>query len=233
MAVLIKSDNEIQKMRVAGKLTSDVLKMIEKMILPGTVTDDIDRVAEDFIRHNGGIPTFLNYREFPKSVCISINEEVIHGIPGARKLKSGDIVSVDIGAMVNGFHGDAARTFICGEGDEKAKKLVEITEKCFFEGIKYAKNGCHLYQISQAVQYCAESNGFSVVKDYVGHGIGRMMHEDPAIPNYKPPGRGLKLQTGMTLAIEPMVNAGTYEIEVKRDKWTVVTKDGRDRKSVV
>jgi len=226
MGIIIKSDTELQKMRNAGRLTSDVLDMMEKMIQPGMATIDIDRAAEEFIRAKGGIPSFKDYRGFPNSVCISVNDEVIHGIPSMKKLKNGDIVSVDVGAILEGYHGDAARTFACGSISEEAQRLIEVTKKCFFEGMKFARKGFHLHQISKAVQDCAESNGFSVVRDFVGHGIGRELHEDPSIPNYKPPGRGARLEKGMTLAVEPMINAGDYEIEILEDDWTVVTEDG-------
>ena len=226
MAVTIKSNEEIQKMRAAGKLTFDVLSMVEKLIRNGVATIDIDRTVDEFIRAKGGIPSFKNYRGFPKSMNISVNDEVIHGIPGIRKLKDGDIVSVDVGVILNKYHGDAARTFACGNVSDEAQRLIDVTKQSFFEGIKYARNGFHLYQISKAIQDYAESNGFSVVREYVGHGIGRAMHEDPSIPNYKPPGRGLRIEKGMTFAVEPMVNAGSHEIEILNDNWTIVTKDG-------
>jgi len=205
--------------------------MVGKMVAPGVTTGELDRAAEEFIRSHGGTPSFLNFLgpnnlRFPKSSCISINEQVIHGIPGIRKLKNGDIVSVDIGAIVNGYHGDAARTFVCGTVSEKALRLVKTTEECFFEGIRYAKSGLHLHQICRAIQEYAVSNGYSVVTEYIGHGIGQTMHEDPPVPNYKQAGRGIKLQRGVTLAVEPMVNAGTGDVTVLDDKWTVVTKDG-------
>ncbi|GHV39273.1 methionine aminopeptidase [Clostridia bacterium] len=226
MAIIVKSEDELKKMRVACQITGETLGMLGKMIAPGVTTEELDRAAEKFIRARGGVPSFLRYRGFPKSACISVNEEVIHGIPGLRKLKSGDIVSVDIGAFVGGFHGDAARTFAVGEISEEAAKLIEVTRACFFAGAAQALEGNHLHQISEAVQKTAEAAGFSVVREYVGHGVGRDLHEDPSVPNYKPPSRGPRLVRGMTLAIEPMINIGTHEIKILGDKWTVVTKDG-------
>lgn len=225
MAIIIKNSEEIEKMRQAGKLTGQTLALIEKMIKPGVTTAQLDKAAADFIRSCGATASFKGYRGFPKSICVSVNDEVIHGIPGIKALKEGDIVSVDVGVYVNGFHGDAARTFAVGSISEEAQRLIDVTRQSFFEGIKFACEGCHLNQISAAVQNHVEQNGFSVVREYVGHGVGHELHEGPEIPNYKLPNRGSLLSRGMTLAIEPMVNAGTHEIYVLKDQWTVVTRD--------
>ena len=227
MAIKIKTADELSKMRIAGQLTKKVLDLLKTKIVPGVTTKELDAIAYGFIRENGAVPSFLNYDGFPASICVSVNNEVIHGIPGKKKLQNGDIVSIDVGVISEGWHGDAARTYLCGGCSEEAKKLVRVTEESFFEGMKAAKHGNHLFQVSKAIQAYAEENGFSVVRDYCGHGIGSELHEDPSIPNYKPPGRGPRLVRGMTLAIEPMINAGTHEIKVLPDKWTVVTKDGK------
>lgn len=225
MPITIKNESEIKKMRVAGEITGKALEVAEKNICIGMTTHELDKIIEDYIRSRGAIPGFLNYRGYPASSCISINEEVIHGIPGSKKLKNGDVVSVDVGAIFDGYYGDAARTFILGETSDENKKLVEVTRQSFFEGIKFAKSGCHLFEISEAIQDYVEKNGFSVVKDYVGHGIGTNMHEAPEIPNYKQDRRGPKLIVGMTLAIEPMVNIGTDRVISLNDGWTVITAD--------
>lgn len=226
MAITIKTQDQIEKMRVAGGILVDLIDILEEMIKPGITTDELDKAAEDFIRSRGAVPSFLGYGGYPKTLCTSVNEEIVHGIPGSRKLKNGDIISIDMGAYINGFHGDCARTYGVGEISEENQKLIDVTRQSFFEGIKFAKAGNHLYEISAAVQAYAESFGFGVVRDYVGHGIGRNMHEDPAIPNYKQIGRGPKLQKGMVLAIEPMITAGTYKCRVLKDGWTAVTSDG-------
>jgi len=226
MAIFIKNSEEIQKMRVAGHITALALDAAEKMIRPGVTTRDIDRAVEDCIRANGAVPTFLGYNGFPASACVSVNEVVIHGIPGGRVLKEGDIVSVDVGAYINGFHGDAARTFPVGEISKEAQRLIDVTKQSFFEGIAFAKKECFLHQICGSIQTYVESNGFSVVRTYIGHGVGRELHEPPEIPNYRPPGRGPRLVSGMTLAIEPMVNQGTWEVDTsQKDGWTVTTGD--------
>ena len=225
MPITIKSESEIKKMRIAGEITGKALEVAEKNIRVGMTTHELDKIIENHIRSCNAVPGFLNYRGYPASSCISINEEVIHGIPGERKLKAGDVVSVDVGAVFGGYYGDAARTFILGETSDENKKLVEITRQSFFEGIKFAKQGCHLFEISEAIQDYVEKNGFSVVKDYVGHGIGTNMHEAPEIPNYKQNRRGPKLTAGMTLAIEPMVNIGTDRVISLGDGWTVITAD--------
>ena len=217
MAITIKTQDQIEKMRVAGGILIDLIDILEEMIKPGVTTDELDKVAEDFIRSRGAEPSFLGYGGYPKTLCTSVNEEIVHGIPSSRKLKNGDIISIDMGAYINGYHGDCARTYGVGEISEADRKLIEVTRQSFFEGIKFAKAGNHLY---------AESFGFGVVRDYVGHGIGRNMHEDPSIPNYRQVGRGPKLQKGMVLAIEPMITAGSYKCRVLKDGWTAVTRDG-------
>ena len=226
MAITIKTKDQVDKMRIAGGILADLIDILEEMIRPGITTDELDKVAEDFIRSRGAEPSFLGYGGYPKTLCTSVNEEIVHGIPSSRKLKNGDIISIDMGAYINGYHGDCARTYGVGEVSEADHKLIEVTQQSFFEGIKFAKAGNHLYEISAAVQAYAESFGFGVVRDYVGHGIGRNMHEDPSIPNFKQIGRGPKLQKGMVLAIEPMITAGSYKCKVLKDGWTAVTRDG-------
>ena len=228
MGIFIKSEEQIEKMRVAGKILKDLIEVLKNEVRPGVTTLELDKIAESFIRERGAAPSFKGYGGFPASICASVNDEVIHGIPSLRKLRNGDIISIDMGSYIGGFHGDCARTSAVGEISEENRKLIDVTEQSFFEGIKFAKAGNHLYEISSAVQRYVESNGFTVVRDYVGHGIGKDMHEDPAVPNYKQIGRGPKLQKGMALAIEPMVNAGTYNIKVLDDGWTVITADGRN-----
>lgn len=225
MAITIKTPEQIQKMRKAGQLVAKTHELLANMIEPGITTKELDVAAEKFIRSCGAIPSFLGYNGYPASICASINEEVIHGIPAKRKIKDGDVVSIDIGAYIDGFHGDAARTHGVGNVSEEARKLIEVTEQSFFEGIKFAKNGNHLHEISAAIQDYVEKFGFSVVRNYCGHGIGKQMHEDPQIVNYRQKKRGPRLQSGMTLAIEPMVNCGTFEVTVLGDGWTVVTND--------
>ncbi|MSS64080.1 type I methionyl aminopeptidase [Velocimicrobium porci] len=226
MSVTIKSNREIELMREAGKILSTVHDELEKAIRPGISTKDIDRLGEEIIRSYDCIPSFLNYNGYPASICVSVNDEVVHGIPSKKRiLKEGDIVSLDAGVIYKGYHSDAARTHAVGEISSEAQRLIDVTRQSFFEGIKYAKAGCHLYDISKAVQKYVEENGFSVVRDLVGHGIGSQLHEEPQIPNFKQIGRGLRLQPGMTLAIEPMVNAGAYDVWWLEDDWTVVTQD--------
>ncbi|MDF2821832.1 MAG: methionine aminopeptidase type [Clostridiales bacterium] len=228
MPVSIKSENEIEKMRKAGKIVAMTLNLLEKAIKPGISTFDIDKIGEEYIRSQGAVPSFKGYNGYPASICVSINDEVVHGIPSKKRmLKDGDIVSLDVGAYIDGFHGDAARTFAVGTISDEAKRLIEVTEKSFYEGIKLAKEGNHLYEISAAIQAYAEAKGYSVVRDLTGHGIGKKLHEDPSIPNFKiSKQRGLRLQAGMTLAIEPMINVGDYEVAWLDDEWTVVTDDG-------
>ncbi|ACL68899.1 type I methionyl aminopeptidase [Halothermothrix orenii] len=225
--IILKSPREINIMREANRIVAEVHARLAEEISPGITTADIDKLGEELIRKKGGIPSFKGYRGYPASVCVSINDEVVHGIPSKKRvIESGDVVSLDIGVIYEGFHGDAARTLGVGEVSKEASRLIEITEQSFFHGIEQAKPGNRLSDISHAVQNYVEKNGFSVVREYVGHGIGRDMHEDPQIPNFGPPGRGPLLKEGMTLAIEPMVNAGGYMVKTLADGWTVVTKDG-------
>lgn len=224
--IILKSKREIDIMRKANKIVANTHAYLADKIKAGISTAEIDKLADEYIRSRGALPSFKGYQGFPASVCISINEEVVHGIPSNdRLLKDGDIVSIDIGSFYEGFNGDAARTYAVGEVSETARKLLDVTEKSLHKGIEKAVIGNRLFDISHAVQNYVESNGFSVVRDYVGHGIGRDMHEDPQVPNFGPPGKGPKLKEGMTLAIEPMVNVGSYEVETLDDDWTVVTKD--------
>ena len=224
--IKIKSPREIDLMRRAGKITAAARELAGKMVTPGVTTQEIDKAVHDFILSKGAVPTFLNYAGYPASVCISINDEVIHGIPGKRKIQEGDVVSIDVGATKDGYVGDCAATFIAGEGSEEAKRLFAATKQSFFEGIQYAVPGNRVSDISHAIQSYIELSGFSVVRDYVGHGVGAEMHEAPEVPNYGIKGHGPRLVAGMTLAIEPMVNAGDYKVRVLKDGWTVVTRDG-------
>ena len=223
--IILKNHDEISKMRKAGKIVGETLLLLEKEVKPGVTTANLDRIAEEFITKHGAKPSFKGLYGFPSSLCISVNEQVIHGIPGNYSLQEGDIVSIDCGACIEGFHGDAARTFPVGNVSEAAQKLIDITEQSFFEGIKYAKEGNRLSDISHGIQSYVEAAGFSVVRDFVGHGIGREVNEDPNVPNFGKCGKGPKLLEGMVLAIEPMVNAGTYKVKTLRDRWTVVTAD--------
>lgn len=224
--IIIKSDMEIEYMRNAGKVVADTLSIIESVIKPGITTAEIDKLAEEFILKQGAKPSFKGYGGFPATICASVNNEVIHGIPRNRVLEEGDIISVDCGAILNGFHGDAARTFPVGSISKEAEQLIKITEECFYKGVEKAVVGNRLTDISAAVQKHAESFGYSVVRDFVGHGIGKSMHEDPQVPNYGTAGKGPKLNHGMVLAIEPMINIGKYNVKVNSDGWTVVTSDG-------
>ena len=226
MAITIKNEHEIALMRESGRLLALVHEEMRKELKEGMTTKDIDQICETMIRDFGCIPNFLNYQGFPASVCVSINDEVVHGIPSKKRyIQNGDIVSLDAGLIYKGYHSDAARTHAVGQISEEDQFLIDVTKQSFFEGIKYAKAGNHLYDISKAIQNYAEANGFSIVRDLVGHGIGRNLHEEPQVPNFKPIGRGIKLRPGMTLAIEPMVNAGDYDVWVLEDDWTVVTTD--------
>ena len=226
MSVTIKSNREIELMREAGKILALVHEELEKAIKPGITTKEIDRLGEELIRSYGCIPSFLNYNGYPASICVSVNDEVVHGIPNKKRiLREGDIVSLDAGVIYKGYHSDAARTHAVGQISKEAQKLIDVTRESFYEGIKYAKAGNHLYDISKAIQNYVESHGFSVVRDLVGHGIGKELHEEPQVPNFKQKGRGLRLQKGMTLAIEPMVNMGAYDVWWLEDDWTVVTQD--------
>lgn len=224
--IKIKNNEEIALMREAGKITAGALELAATLVKPGVSLIHIDSEIHRFITSHGAMPSFLHYNGFPASACISVNDEVIHGIPGKRLLTEGDIVKVDVGACYKGFHGDAARTIFCGEVSEDAKRLERITRESFFEGIKYADPTHRLGDISHAIQEHVENAGFSVVKEFVGHGVGSHLHEDPEVPNYGRAGRGTRLYEGMTLAIEPMVNFGTADVSVLDNDWTVVTDDG-------
>ncbi len=223
----IKSDTELEYMRSAGKVVADTLAMIQEVIKPGITTAEIDKLAEEFILAQGAIPSFKGYGGFPGSICASVNDVVIHGIPNDTVLVEGDIISVDCGAILNGYHGDAARTFPVGSISKEAQHLIDVTKESFFKGIEKAVVGNRLTDISAAIQKHAESFGYSVVRDFVGHGIGTDMHEDPQVPNYGTAGKGPKLVHGVVLAIEPMINMGNYKVKIKPDGWTVVTSDGK------
>ena len=226
--IIIKSDQEVDLMRESGKVTGFILKELENFIKPGISTADIDKFVESTITSNGMIPTFKGYGGFPASACVSINEEVVHGIPDKKRiLKEGDIVSVDVGSTYKGYVSDAARTYPVGTVSDTAKKLMDTTRESFFAGLEYCKVGNRLSDISHAIQVRAESDGFSVIRDFVGHGVGQNMHEDPQIPNYGKPGRGPRLAKGMVFAIEPMICEGTYDVETLSNDWTVVTLDGK------
>lgn len=224
--IKIKNTIEIEAMRQAGKIVAETLSKIEEIIKPGITTNEIDRIAEQFIKKCGAIASFKGYAGYPASVCTSVDDVVIHGIPDNRVLEEGDIISIDCGAIYNGYHGDAARTFPVGKISKEAEDLIRITKESFFKGVEKAVVGNRLYDISFAIQSYAESYGYSVVRDFVGHGIGTEMHEEPEVPNYGKPGRGPKLVSGMVLAIEPMINEGKYHVKIKPDGWTVVTVDG-------
>ena len=223
--IIIKNNDEIASMRKAGRIVAETLLLLEEKIKPGITTAELDRVAEEFITKHGAKPSFKGLYGFPSSLCISVNEQVVHGIPGNYKIKDGDIVSIDCGALIDGFHGDAARTFPIGEVTNDAKRLIDVTKESFFRGIKYAKEGNRLGNISHEIQNYIEAAGFSVVRDFVGHGIGRKLHEDPEVPNFGREGKGTKLLNGMVLAIEPMVNIGNSRVKTLSNGWTVVTAD--------
>jgi len=227
MSISIKSEKEIELMRESGHILAKVLKELEPLVQPGISTLDIDKKCREIIKGYDCIPSFLNYNGYPASICISVNSEVVHGIPNKdRIIKDGDIISLDCGVIYQGFHSDAARTLPVGQISKDAQVLIDVTKQSFYEGIKFAKEGYHLHEISEAVQTYVESFGFSVVRDLVGHGIGRNLHEEPQIPNFRQKRRGPRLEAGMTLAIEPMVNAGRYDVYWEDDDWTVVTEDG-------
>lgn len=223
--IIPKTKDEIEKMRVAGQLVAAVLVELEELVVPGISTGELDRIAEAAIRRQGAIPSFKGYRGYPASACISINEQVVHGIPGPVILKDGDIVGIDLGAIVDGWQGDSAITLPVGKVSPAAQRLMNVTREALFAGIAQARVGNHLGDISHAIQQYAESRGFSVVRDLVGHGIGRSMHEDPQVPNFGKAGKGPLLEEGVTLAIEPMLNAGGYQVETLADGWTMVTRD--------
>ena len=226
--ITLKSPHEIDLMRRSGKITAAARALAGEMVKPGVTTQEINDAVERFIRKQGAVPSFLHYNGYPASACISVNDEIIHGIPSPKRiLREGDIVSVDVGAYIGGFHGDCAATFPCGRISPEAQNLIDVTRQSFFEGIRFAREGQRLQDISSAVQSYVESHGFSVVREYVGHGVGAKMHESPEIPNFGRPGHGPRLLRGMTLAIEPMVNAGAAAITQLSDGWTVKTADGK------
>ena len=225
--IAIKNERELALMRQACRITAAARALAGEMVRPGVKTSEIDKAVHDFIVSQGAKPSFLNYNGFPASTCISVNSTVIHGIPGSYVLQEGDIVSVDVGAYYKGFHGDCAATYPCGNISAEAQRLIDVTKGSFFEGIRFAKKGYRVSDISHAVQKHVESNGFSVVRSFVGHGVGAQLHEEPEVPNFGAPGRGPRLLPGMTLAIEPMVNQGVCDVRVLRDRWTTVTSDGK------
>ena len=225
--IAVKNEHELELMRQACKITAAARALAGEMVGPGVSTKAIDQAVHDFIVSQGAKPSFLNYNGYPASACISVNSTVIHGIPGHYTLKEGDIVSVDVGAYYKGFHGDCAATFACGAISTEARRLIDGTKQAFFEGIAHAQKGKRVQDISHAIQTYVESNGFSVVRSFVGHGVGRQLHEEPEVPNYGNPGRGPRLIPGMTIAVEPMVNVGTYDVRVLKDGWTTVTADGK------
>lgn len=225
--ITLKTQDEVEKMRAAGRIVGQTLKLVGESLEPGMATADIDKLVEDNILAAGAKPAFKGYRGFPASACVSVDEEVVHGIPGSRRLQDGDIVSVDVGVILDGWFGDSAATFAVGEISEEKRRLMDVTREALFAGIEQVKNGVKLGVISSAIQEYAESRGYSIVRDLVGHGIGRQMHEDPQVPNYGKPGDGPALKTGMTLAIEPMVNIGSYIVNTRPDGWTIVTADSK------
>jgi methionyl aminopeptidase len=225
--IIIKSPREIEQLKKSNAIVAEVFQKLKEAIVPGITTKELDQITEEMILSRGATPAFKGYRGFPATLCISINEEVVHGIPGQRRLKEGDIVSLDVGANLNGYFGDAAITLPVGEVDLMAKRLLEVTEKAIYIGIDKAKEGNRLFDISYAIQTWVESNGFSVVRDFVGHGIGKDLHEEPQIPNFGSPHQGPRLEKGMVFALEPMVNEGTYGVRILSDGWTVVTADGK------
>ncbi len=225
--IIKKTSQDIEKMRAAGAVVARCLKELSEQIRPGiTTTLDVDKMAEELLKKYGAKSSFKNYRGYPNTVCVAVNEEVVHGIPGNRALMQGDIVGIDLGAILDGWHSDAAITIaVGGNASPEARQLIRVTKEALFKGIEKARPGNRLSDIGHAIQSYVERHGYSVVRDLVGHGIGRRLHEDPQVPNFGPPGKGIKLEEGMTLAIEPMVNAGSYEVETLNDSWTVVTKD--------
>jgi methionyl aminopeptidase len=224
--IILKTADEIEVMAKAAKLVAETLEALKREVRPGVTTEDLDRLAEDFIRSRGGVPAFKGYRSYPKTLCASVNDQVVHGIPSKRVLKEGDIIGLDLGAIVEGFYGDSAVTVPVGRIDPKSEELLRVTEEALYKGIEQAAVGNRLSDISHAVQRHVEAAGFSVVTEFVGHGIGRRLHEEPQVPNYGQPGQGPRLQVGMVLAIEPMVNVGGSEVRVLDDQWTAVTRDG-------
>lgn len=225
--ITIKSVQDIEHMKTVGKVVEDTLLLLERSVRIGITTEELNAIAEDYIRSKGAYPTCLNYNGFPKAICISVNEVVVHGIPGPRKIKDGDIVSCDVCATLNGFVGDAARTFCVGNVAEETRRLVQVTKECFYEGIQYARPGYRVSDISKAIQAHAESNGFGVVRELTGHGVGRQLHEDPEVPNFYSPHARQRLQAGMTIAVEPMITQGRKEVWQLDDGWTITTRDGK------
>ena len=224
--IYIKSSTEIAKMKVSGKIVHGALMEVAKHISPGISTKELDSIAKKYILSQGAKPSFLGYSGYPASICASVNDEVIHGIPSGRILKDGDIVSIDVGAIKDGYHGDAARTFAVGNISSEAQRLIDVAKQSFFEGLKYARHGERLGSVQWAIQKCVEDSGFGIVRRYCGHGIGKSMHEDPEIPNHGEAGRGIRLVKGMTIAVEPMITYGSYHTTTLKDNWTVVTLDG-------
>lgn len=224
--IILKSKEEIELLRKSNQIVVHILKALRKIIKPGITTLELDSYAEEQIRKKGAIPAFKGYRGFPANLCVSVNEQLVHGIPNSRRLKEGDVVSLDLGVVRSGFYGDAAITVPVGKISQEAARLLDVTQNALYKGIEQAKAGGRLHDISHAIQSWVEGNGFSVVRDFVGHGIGRNLHEEPQIPNFGLPNRGVQLKAGMVLALEPMVNVGTWKVKVEPDGWTVVTMDG-------
>lgn len=225
--ITIKTDADLQLMDAAGRVVEETLRLLKTLARPGVTTAELDHEAERFIRSRGATPSFLHYHGYPKSICTSVNEQVVHGIPGPYRLKDGDILSVDVGACLDGFQGDAARTFLIGNVPEEVRSLVRVTRESFFAGLRYARAGYRIGDISAAIQAHAEAHGYGVVREMIGHGIGREMHEEPNVPNYGRAGHGPRLEKGMTIAIEPMINLGTARIRQLADGWTTITADGK------
>ncbi|MCL6458211.1 MAG: type I methionyl aminopeptidase [Gorillibacterium sp.] len=224
--ITCKSSAELELMRIAGRIVGETHRLLSEAVQPGITTKELDRIAEEYIRSQGAVPSFKGYNGFPASICASVNNELVHGFPGERQLVNGDIISIDIGAQYKGYHGDSAWTYGVGEISPLASKLLEVTEKSLFAGLAEVRPDARLFTVSHAIQMCAESEGFSIVREYVGHGIGSKLHEEPHIPNFGPADRGPRLKQGMVLAIEPMVNAGERYVRTLADNWTVVTVDG-------
>ncbi len=227
MAILIKNDSALQKMREVNKIVALCHEEVAKYVKPGITTKELDLIAEEFIRSKGAVPNFLNYHGYPASACISVNEVIIHGIPDGRILKEGDLISIDLGAVLKGFHGDAARSYGVGKIDPEVQRLMDVTEKSFFEGLKYAKAGKRLVEMQGAIEDTILDGGFGILRDFCGHGIGKSLHEAPEISNFRTGRQGPKLEKGMTLAVEPMVTMGTEDYFILEDDWTVVTADGK------
>lgn len=225
--ITIKTDADLQLMDAAGRVVEETLRLLKTLARPGVTTAELDHEAERFIRSRGATPSFLHYHGYPKSICTSVNEQVVHGIPGPYRLKDGDILSVDVGACLDGFQGDAARTYLIGNVPEEVRSLVRVTRESFFAGLQYARAGNRIGDISAAIQAHAEAHGYGVVREMIGHGIGREMHEEPNVPNYGRAGHGPRLEKGMTIAIEPMINLGTARIRQLADGWTTITADGK------